>query len=1284
MKNITEINKAMLKSLSERLKFLATINNAYSEQIDQKIRSENLQFNLSWIIAHIISNLKFPNQSIEVFNQIIFNYNKQHDTNLTFTDFEEINWIRIIDGEVLIPEVIRHYIWEVEYEGKKNISVKIPAGKEDITHCLQRYYQICNTNENIFISKDILNVVLKEQGFKEVTENFLCDRKIIEYDTENKIYYWTEEQKYTRYLKNEIASTLWLVICGENASEEDFRTFFRITRKTNLYFDNLNSYLNEANRIQLSKLALSFLQSERDLLNSDNEFRKMWLDAYAYSQININTEIPKIIFDYSNTFNFIQSVFQYEYRFSGVYDGGDTRRVVYPLLRIIAANAPFYPVPYQTILNILKDTDRPFLILEAYHLIRNQYPQIIPYLLTENDLIPVAFDLLYKVTFDNKLLSGEIDKDKNEEKKCEAKNKIWLEMFDFVLDSFTSYSSKDTEVIAKILLNLSQKVFNYQSFGSSTQIINHNSFRKLYDAALKKLSEHRKQNTNYYSTQTLSIRTIFTTIPHIIDYLTSKLKENFPTYNDLLKIKSGLVDLSIEIIRNSSIRYVDNELTREKQSSLISLTSELIKSLNAYLLWYYSQENISVLSYDSTETQKLMMAKRGINEFGFEIIDWGYLYLHFEKTNLLDHFYNDFIKSLIFDTDSDEYDSRNKEQAEKIKLYLKSLMIGFLSINQKKDSYEIEGFPVKQTLEKIAQWIKIISLQYSVNDTKNRRIDIFEGMYNFSNNIYSQSLISLLYESINYFTNQEDDPFINLFFNQNADLGKMLRAINIIESDKYRNIISQQISSLKIEDFINQSILTTSIQNALIDAVNSEEHWQLALPLIHSIDNHYKRIKHSYEGIDNLIFEANLLYAFKEKDYNKLLAIQLPERKYKQYQSEKTEYLRQFYIALFQIYNNKDYPNGIKILKKLLSKNPKAIQYAYHIYRAETLQVLLPQSDINALIDSNQSWENFINNLNEKEKNDLIKYEQGITSNKLHYFAATNDMDKFDQALNSLSIRFLYHEEIIPTIYNFYLSRSLYVLAHNYIKSAFEYLQLHHKPIQPEIQSLFDNSETKYLLREMKDALSRIPALKPKNIPLITPEVINDKGNLSEFILHEFVDASKVMIEKIHGIKEVSGEDRYNDLFVATLKLRFQLWGWSIHDQARRGNSPTKKSAGETDLTIEAGNKTIALFEALILRGKNKKTTQTHIIKTFGYAKNLERYYMIIYFTGKSDSFHNTWNSYKADTETCIYPANYTFDTTKGFKDLSPLFDDINHLKIAKSMHGHNIEMYHMMIDLSE
>jgi len=75
---------------------------------------------------------------------------------------------------------------------------------------------------------------------------------------------------------------------------------------------------------------------------------------------------------------------------------------------------------------------------------------------------------------------------------------------------------------------------------------------------------------------------------------------------------------------------------------------------------------------------------------------------------------------------------------------------------------------------------------------------------------------------------------------------------------------------------------------------------------------------------------------------------------------------------------------------------------------------------------------------------------------------------------------------------------------------------------------------------------------------------------------------------------------------------------------------------------------------------------------------------MIIYYRGSSSSFEKTWTSYKEDVSNSNFTTEFKFDKNKNFEDLSNNFQDINHLKIAKSIHGTKIAIYHIMINFSE
>lgn len=742
-------------------------------------------------------------------------------------------------------------------------------------------------------------------------------------------------------MRNEIASTLWLLIGGENATIKQFEKYFKIIWGTQIWIENLDGFLAQENTTKISELAVEYLSSENDLLKSDDEFRKIWLDANHYQHIDIKTEIPNVKFNYKTSWDFIESVNFHKRYYREFFDYQKTRSFCYTLLRIIVHNKPKDSRPYKNGLEILKDISKPFLVWSLYREIPSEFPFVIPYLLTDSELIPIAFKMIDKIGIDDNFLSEQSNRERKDEERYELMNNLWLEVFDYILDEFCSTTSDNGnkgEIISRILFDLTEEVFMYNN--NSNNIISHNAFRKRYDEALKKLSIKRIKDINIYPKPFINPRIIIALLPSIIDHIRNNITKVFAQYNQFLKLKSPLVDLSVEILRLSNIRFSEDEISKSEQQKLVESAKELVYTLEKYLSEFYSQIDIEVHTYNKgIEKQK---AERGVNEFGFEIIDWGYLFLLFEKNNILEAFHNNFVLYLNFNADGDKYEKQNQEQFEKIKLYLKSLMISFISINQNKNLYEIDGLLVNKTLVQLEKWIKDFSLLYSLDDLSNKRIDIFSEMFSdFGYNIYNQHLTALLYKCINYFNDKNPNEFVKTFFTKSNDIGRMLTAINILDSKGQRDIISQRISEVKIEAFIDEVFTTTELQYALIESVNSESHWELAKPLIDRIQEHFEKIKHQDENRENLLFQVNLLLAFKEKDYRKLNGIEIPKKQYMHSEADKTmQKMKQFHIALFKLYNDKSYDEAIKLFRSLLSEDTKNIRYAFHLYRAETLKAI--------------------------------------------------------------------------------------------------------------------------------------------------------------------------------------------------------------------------------------------------------------------------------------------------------------------------------------------------------
>ena len=93
---------------------------------------------------------------------------------------------------------------------------------------------------------------------------------------------------------------------------------------------------------------------EKDLLKSDDEFRKIWLDADNYQHIDIKTEIPNVKFNYKSSWDFIENVNYHKWHYREFFDYQKTRSFCYSIIRIIVNNEPQNSQPYKNTLEILK------------------------------------------------------------------------------------------------------------------------------------------------------------------------------------------------------------------------------------------------------------------------------------------------------------------------------------------------------------------------------------------------------------------------------------------------------------------------------------------------------------------------------------------------------------------------------------------------------------------------------------------------------------------------------------------------------------------------------------------------------------------------------------------------------------------------------------------------------------------------------------------------------------------------------------------------------------------
>lgn len=1278
---ISHNTEEKLKALSGKLKHLARNDNSYANYVDLRIKSENLLFNLSLVISHIVLNLEFVERSHSVFLQILDEYNHKNKTSLTFEDFEKANFIRIVADEIVMPEVIRHFVWQVGYYESEGKPIKVPEDKNDLIRCLQEYHRKCFENARLTISFEKLNELIRTFGSHELSISYFEDAEIVKYDKKG-YFVWTGGE-FTRHLRNEIASTLWLLVGGEQASLSDFKRYYKLISGIDLWIDNLGRFLNIQNTTRICELVMEFFHSENDLNKSENEFSKIWLDATGYQHVSIDDAIPVLEFNYENTVDFIESVNYHKWRFRDAFDYQRTRSFCHLLLRILVPNESPYPKMHEHALKIIKDTSRPFLLWTLYSDTPKDFPFLIPHFLTDPELIPIAFKLIDKIEINGVFLSGSSNSERSFKKNLELKNDLWIEMFDFVLEQLASNPNRRSEyanIVFPVFVDIAEKIFN-RNTNNTNGILHHKSMKERYNEALKKLLTERIIVNNVHPKPEVNPRLLLLFLPDIMGFVMNKILSPRLMHTEFINLTSPSVELAVEFLRFSNTPISQNEISHEQVQNNRDAAEMMVLALRDYIIKYHSTIDVNVKTYDSAgvETRK---AKRGLHEFGFETIDWGYLYLNFELQGILEEFENSFTSTLIFEKNENKYNEKNKEQKEKIALHLKSLMLSFIDIKRKSNLYEAEKLPVKITLAKLENWIKELSLKYALDDVPNERIDVFNERFGaMVYDIYHEPLNSLLYNCINHFQPATQRKFVEDLFSESADPDRMLAAINILDSKELQNIISSKCSLELSNKFIEDATTVTELQNAMIEAVNSNEHWRLAEPFLKKVEEHYNRIKHFDEYSQNLIFEVKLLLAFKEKDLAKLSSLPIPKPDYERNTSDqKKESRKRYLIALHNLYHENKYAESIIKFESLHMADATNVDYAFHLFRAKTLKAV--SEKVGPPFDAMNSWTQFAENLADDRKKSLLNLEESLELNSIHYHISNDNYTSFESSIAKLTDRFLYDDEIISKVFEYYLKRQMEESALQYLKKAEEYFSKSGREFPDKLKTAVAGGETTDIIK-VKASLEKLLGFKPKSVIAAVPSVHNGETDLNTFILIEVVQGLKGLIDKKTSIKSLNEENELNDILQVAIRPRLALFGWSIPDQSRAGKSPTGIDAGELDFVIESGGNKIALIEALVLKGKDKTKTQKHVLKIFDYVGYLQRYYIVIYFKGPLTNFEHTWEEYKTDVLDITFPPSVQLNKTTGFTELSNANDDLRQIKVAKTLHNSDVEIYHIMINLS-
>ena len=1268
--------KTKITSLSTKLKCLKNAG-AFSPSTIKDIFFKKIKYCLPLLMTEIIRNLEFVDKSKDKFIALIEEYNKEKNTNLDFSDFENICWIRIVNNEIQIPARIDHLMWSLNSDYDKEI-VAIPVEKMDIVLCLLRYYKHIY-GKRAKITSDKINTLLNNYNLKNDAISYLIEKDILEYEENDNSYLWGTEEHFPVTLNDEIASLLWLLEKDESNLTASFSRYYSLLIKVHIELNDLSNYLSSDDCLTLFLQSKEYLKNETDLINSDKEVCKIWYDSDCFSHRNIFGDVPTLNFNEADTYSLLKKIKNQNsfWRLEDCIYMQKTRYFCFSLLKYIILHEMKNNYSFgNTIREIIKDVSRPSLIFEFLFIIERIYPEILPWFHIDPDLSPVALNILHEFIVNTNFFTNDALFFNKYEKQLSLKYDLWLESFDIVLTNIayiwrTNIADHEQigKSVARIFLDLSNKIFTMYLSTNSDNILWQRELFRTYSESLKRLN-NIKTDLQHFNNDPVRKQILFPFLfQHIIRYIIGLIKKlNILERNSLI-FHFEYFDISIDFIRN-----VNNLYNTEKQDDSVkqindNLEGEIISLLSDNLIQYLYIEN-------NNKQEKLWF---GFDTAKLDYIDWGYFFILLYKYNLLTKFNHEFTKSIIIDVSGDRYTVQNHNQIGKVIMFLRIIFFAYLSLKKERTDLYAIGVKIVKVSDFLERFITKHAIFYSIDKFGKGRVDAYDDFPSVDMYKREKPLIELLFDSMNYMKINTQTKLVKDLFNNSINLKRMLSAMNIINDVNIKNVISNYIRNIDIEKFVDSCFYITDIENALFQALYNDQHWEIAGSLISRIKEHYATRNIRDEQVHYLLYQADLLLALRKKDLKALQSVEYVKKEY--YSREyKIQELKQFYIAIHMMDNKKDYSKAANILKNLLLSDPHNTNYGLNYFKASVFEVLnQAKLNIENINISYRNWTNFLDNL-EKEKETFISGNiKDINYYSLPFYIVNKKTVEFDNTIKYLRNEHKYHELLLKLIGEFYFERNLESEAYNYLVDANNF----YTKMKIKIPAYIKNNMTKYgnrSLYELKQSFNKIITTYYENIPKIVPDNINNKTELNKFILTEIVYSLRQMIIKIQTVKLLEMEDNYTDILQSILKLRFPFYGWSINDHPHVGMSLRKKGPGEPDLVIESSSIPITIIEALKLRGKSKRTIHEHIQKSFNYSKQLKRYYLIIYYNGKKNMFNKTWENYKNNFNLFTFPKKR--EPSGEFIDLHDEFDNVENFQIAKTKHP-SFEMFHIMVDFS-
>ncbi|MEP1095969.1 MAG: hypothetical protein ABJG78_12710 [Cyclobacteriaceae bacterium] len=1267
-----------LKNLSDRIASITDKNSSYCDGSNTSIIEEELKYNISSAIAKLLLGFPLlPSARPEEFSEIISNYNKANRKKFSIKDFSSLGFIRIISGKVRIPSTVRSALWSLENKDQ----YEIPKEFSHHFQCLLNLHKQIS-KERSTASKKAID---KYMSTSEV--ELLIDKEILKSEADT--FLWNGGE-YSRHLRNEITAKLWISILQDEkfcTDKDRLLLLCSIILDFDINWpDQLERLLSVSKLRTITKESFGILLSEEDLIDNGLEFRKSWLDSRRYLDKSAVRPIPEIQISKPTVYDTLRQIKELEKQYHLEFGHDETRDLYQLLIRFIITLGHLEEKKYNSLKTTLSDTKRPFLVASVYWNLRSRFHQVVPFLLVQDGLAPLVFMILDNVEIANQAVKNE-ESDEHPKinqtliKKKKLSTQIWCEVFEFWIRMISANEHQLTDQswsIYNTLLLQIEKFYAYPVSHPNDQI-NHEEARKRFEFGFKLLQEVRFHG-NYTGIKPRMF-------PWIIQTFFEELQKRIViSWTKQRQLDKSGIEFAIQVFKLEKVLTFNGEVPKQVLEKNKGIEKNISTFLYEALDNFFNKKRISGFDHKSGSIKQISAKWGLLYPFAFDVLDWGYCLAVLHKFNLYNKFKKAFYKQVKFNVKGSGgiYEDENNDQYTRIRLLLKSLSYGIIQIQKDKTRLHLWGLETDKLLDTLYSDLENMAIRFCIDDLKADRINTFNERYHFeSRRLHYNSLTQVVFNAFNYRTDDENLPFLKDFIGKNSNLELLLTISHALKSNDAHSIISDEIKRISLDEFINSSSSTNNWKEAMIDSINSTHHFKLAAPLLNKLEAHYEKVSLKDENDERIFYEVKLLYAFRNKDLEAINKVSPPKNPYTASHYNQPIYdKKNFFIGLHQLYNENDYPAAIKIFEELISKSPADFEYNYRLFHAKTMQSINESDDL-GIAEAFETWQKYLSD-NKEDSNKTKSLQSMVSLTSIHYYLSISQYPEVDRFLLEEPEEYRYAEEIVQSVFDMYNKRDLPFKGPEYLRRGFDFHKNNSNKAPEVFERLLATIDTTEEVATLKLAFLEIRDLPPEKIIHTVPQSLNGQITLDLFILHELINAGKIVLTKYKALDKIEYEDKYNDLLQSTLRLRFPIWGWDIPDQERTGNSNSKGlDLGSSDFKIKTTGTDIALVEAMILDSKNREKTEEHVVKCFKYISYIRFYFIITYFKGKDSNFYNVWDAYKEDVLKINYDDTYKLKLTE-FTDLSSSLTLIRNIKVGKTQHVDDIAMYHIFFNIPD